>query len=87
VKHWNRLHSGLLYATSPRVDWASPLRRSFDVDLLRYATCGGRLRVLAEVTQPVMVGLVLDSLGMPSEAPRAARARGPTELLAEASDE
>jgi len=63
------------------------LRRSFDVDVLRCATCGGRLRLLAEVTEPVMVGLVLDSLGMPGEAPRAARARIPTELLAEPSDE
>jgi len=87
VKHWNRLRGGLLYAASPRVDWASLLRRSFDVDVLRCAGCGGRLRVLAEVTEPAMVSLVLGSLGMPSEAPRAARARDPTELLGEPGDE
>jgi len=87
VKHWNRLHGGLLYAASPRVDWASLLRRSFDVDVLRCAGCGGRLRVLSEVTEPALVGLVLDSLGMPSEAPRTARARDPTDLLDEADVE
>ncbi len=40
-----------------------------------------RLRVLGEVTDPAMVRLVLESLGMPTEAPLVARARDPTELL------
>jgi hypothetical protein len=83
VKHWTRLLGGILYAASPRVDWPTLLRRSFEVDVLSCPSCGGRLRVLGEITEPRMVGLVLDSLGMPSEAPRAARARDPTELLGE----
>jgi hypothetical protein len=81
VKHWNRLLGGSLYAASPRVDWASLLRRSFEVDVLACANCGGRLRVLGEVTEPAMVRLVLDSLAIPTDAPRVARARDPTELL------
>jgi len=83
VKHWTRLLGGILYAASPRVDWPTLLRRSFEVDVLSCPSCGGRLRVLGEITEPGMVGLVLDSLGTPSEAPRAARARDPTELLGE----
>jgi len=83
VKHWNRLLGGMLYAASPRVDWASLLRRSFEVDVLACPGCSGRLRVLGEVTDPPMVRLVLDSLGMPTDAPRVARARGPTEWLGE----
>jgi hypothetical protein len=82
VKHWNRLLGGLLYAASPRVDWANLLRRSFDVDVLACPACSGRLRVLGEVTEPAMVRLVLESVGLPTEAPRAARARDPTDLLA-----
>jgi hypothetical protein len=39
--------------------------------------------VLGEITEPGLVGLVLDRLGMPAEAPRVARARDPTELLGE----
>jgi hypothetical protein len=70
VKHWNRLLGGALYAASPRVDWASLLRRSFDVDVLACSSCGGRLRVLGEITEPAMIRLVLDALGMPTEAPR-----------------
>jgi hypothetical protein len=83
VKHWNRLLGGVLYAASPRVDWASLLRRSFEVDVLACPGCGGRLRVLGEVTDPAMVRLVLESLGMPTDAPRVARARDPTEWLGE----
>jgi hypothetical protein len=83
VKHWRRLLGGLLYATSPRVDWPTLLHRSFEVDILSCPSCGGRLRVLGEVTERAMAGLVLDALGMPSDAPRAARARDPTELLGE----
>jgi hypothetical protein len=83
VKHWSRLLGGLLYAASPRVDWPTLLRRSFDVDVLSCSICGGRLRVLGEITEPGLVGLVLDRLGMPAEAPRVARARDPTELLGE----
>jgi Putative transposase/Transposase zinc-binding domain len=81
VKHWNRLLGGLLYAATPRVDWATLLRRSFEVDVLQCARCGGRLQVRGEVTDPGIVRLVLESLCMPTEAPRAARARDPTELL------
>ena len=37
--------------------------------------------MLGEVTEPAMVRLVLESLGMPTDAPRVARAPAPTELL------
>ena len=81
VKHWDRLLGGALYAATPRVDWASLLRRSFQVDVLECPTCHGRLRVLGEVTAPAMVRLVLESLRVPTDAPPIARARDPTELL------
>jgi hypothetical protein len=87
VRHWERLLSGALYAATARVDWATLLHRSFDVDVLACAQCGGRLRVLGEVTDAVAVRLVLESLGLPTDAPRAARARDPTDLLAEQSSD
>lgn len=86
VAHWGRLLGGVLYAATSRVAWATLLRRSFDVDVLACARCGGRLRVLGQVTEPAAVRLVLESLGLPTEAPRAARARDPTELLAERAE-
>jgi hypothetical protein len=83
VRHWDRLLQGRLLAHSPRVDWATLLRRCFAVDVLECAKCHGRLRMLGEVTEPALVSLVLESLALPTEAPRAARARDPTELLGE----
>jgi hypothetical protein len=81
VKHWGRLLGGLLYAASPRVDWATLLRRSFEVDVLRCPSCGGRMRVLGEITGSSLVSPILESLAISTDAPRAARARDPTELL------
>jgi len=81
VRHWQRLLGGVLYATAPRVDWASLLRRSFEVDVFNCPSCGGRLRVLDEITDPATARLVLESLGMSTEAPEPARARDPTEFF------
>jgi hypothetical protein len=81
VPHWQRLLGGRLLAPPVRVDWARLLQRTFEVDVLACSKCGGRLRVLGEVTEPAMVRLVLESLAMPTDAPRAARARDPTALL------
>jgi uncharacterized protein YbaR (Trm112 family) len=81
------LLGGLLCAASPRVDWPTLLRRSFDVDVLECPSCRGRLRVLGEVTERTMVRLMLDRLGMPTNAPRAASARDPTGLLCEVTDD
>jgi hypothetical protein len=81
VQHWDRLLGGLLYATAPRVDWATLLRRSFATDVLECPKCHGRLRVLAVITEREPVRRVLAHLGMPTEAPSIARARDPTDDL------
>jgi len=41
---------------------------------------------VGEVTEPALVRLVLDSLGMPAGGPPVARARDPTELLGEEAE-
>jgi hypothetical protein len=79
VQHWDRLLGGVLYAASPRVEWAALLRRSFDVDVTVCAKCGGRVRVLAVITEPDSARRILAHLGMAMEAPPVARARDPTD--------
>ena len=64
VSHWNRLRSGALLATSPRVDWASLLRRTFDADVLECPKCAGRLRVLGVVDEPDVVRAFLNELAI-----------------------
>jgi hypothetical protein len=51
--------------------------------VLQCAQCGGRLRLLGEVTDPAVIRLVLEAVGLPTDALRAARARDPTALLGE----
>jgi hypothetical protein len=70
---------GALYAATPRVDWASLLRRSFEVDVLQCPRCQGRLRVVAVITEREPVRRILAHLGVPTEAPPLARARDPTD--------
>jgi hypothetical protein len=79
VQHWDRLLGGLLYATSPRVDWASLLRRSFSVDVLECPKCHGRLRIVAVITEREPIRRILAHLGMATEAPPLAHARDPTD--------
>jgi hypothetical protein len=84
VRHWDRLLGGALYAATPRVDWATLMRRSLDVDVLACAKCGGRLRVLAVITEREPVRRILAHLGLDTEAPPLARARDPTDGLEQA---
>jgi hypothetical protein len=79
VRHWDRLLGGVLYAASPRVDWATLLRRSLGVDVLQCPKCNGRLRVIAVITERESVGCILAHLGLPTEATPPARARDPTD--------
>ena len=71
----------MLYAATPRVEWAALLRRSFDVDVMQCPKCGGRLRVVAVITEREPVRRILAHLGLPTEAAPPARARDPTDDL------
>jgi hypothetical protein len=65
IRHWERLHSGALLAASPRVDWPTLMRRTFDTDVLACPKCDGRLRVIAIVDDRTKARAILDELGFP----------------------
>jgi len=69
----------LLGATTPKpwLDWATLLRRTYDLDALA-CPCGGRLRFFALVTERDAIVPLLESLGLPTTPPVRARARSPT---------
>jgi hypothetical protein len=71
----------MLYAVTPRIDWARLLRRSLDVDALRCPRCDGRLRVLAIITEREPIERILSHLEMPTAPPPLARARDPSDDL------
>jgi hypothetical protein len=70
------LGAGITPSVGPRIDWASPLRRIYLEDVLA-CPCGGRRRVVADVTERDAVVAILEHLGLPSCPPPIARARSP----------
>jgi hypothetical protein len=50
------------------------------VEVLRCPGCGGRRRIVAAITQGPVIRAILESLGLPSQAPVVALARGPPDL-------
>ncbi len=76
-KHLARLAGGTLLAATPRIDWARLLRRTFEVDVLSCPSCGGRLRLIAEITDPAVISKILEHLDEPTSGPPLARARAP----------
>lgn len=43
-----------------RLSWAERLKRVFDIDISLCPRCGGRLRVIAEITDPAVIRTILD---------------------------
>ncbi len=64
-------------ASRRRFDWATLLKRVFAIDVLECRRCGGRLRVIACITDPDVASAILTSLDLPTTAPILAPARAP----------
>lgn len=62
-----------------RVPWADLLRRVFALDVLACPDCGGKLRILAFITEAAVARRILDCLGLESTTPPLARAQAPPE--------
>jgi hypothetical protein len=58
-----------------RITWADLLKRVFEVDALRCPACGGRMRLIAAITDPSVARQILECLALPSRAPPLAPAR------------
>lgn len=57
--------------------WAELLQRCFSIDVLSCPTCGGRMRLVALVTEPKSIRRFLRGLGEPTLPPVREPARGP----------
>ncbi|RKZ11980.1 hypothetical protein DRQ32_04675, partial [bacterium] len=56
-------------ALKRRIPWAEFLQRVFEVDALACPKCGGRMRVLSAITDPIVAARILRCLALPSRAP------------------
>ena len=60
-----------------RLPWAALLARVFALDVTVCPDCGGRLRLIAALTDPVSVRGYLHGVGLPTEPPPLLPARAP----------
>jgi len=58
-----------------RYSWADLLQRVFEVDALYCSRCGGRMRVLAAITEAEVAQRILACLALPTRAPPLAASR------------
>lgn len=72
IAHWERLLGGELYAPLSRLDWATLLRRTFDVDVKHCCNCGARMTVRAVVTDTSSIAKLLAALRRSRDPPVAA---------------
>jgi hypothetical protein len=72
------LGAGIVRPAFARIDWASLLRRIYLEDVLA-CPCGGRRRLVDDITDQATIVETLAKLGLPTEAPPLARARAPTD--------
>jgi hypothetical protein len=67
-------------ASRNRLLWAALLARVFAIDVTKCPRCGGRLRLVAAITDAASAKRYLDHTGLPSEVPVLAPARAPPQL-------
>ncbi len=67
------------------VAWAELLRRTFGLDVLACADCGGRLRLVATIADPRVIARILAHLGLPLEPPCPVPPRQPSWLSRDAT--
>ncbi|MFO0756415.1 MAG: hypothetical protein U0359_07985 [Byssovorax sp.] len=74
---WGRLQDGELLAKSRTIDWATMMERTWVLDAKKCARCGGRLRVLATITDPEVIKKIQDHLHVRSSPLVRAPPQGP----------
>jgi len=67
-------------ASKNRILWAALLKRTFRLDLETCPNCGGRMRIVAAITDRASIKRYLDGVGLPSAIPEIKPARPPPQM-------
>jgi hypothetical protein len=62
------------HSQAARMSWARLLKRVFAIDV-EHCVCGGELKIIAAIEDPVVIVRILRHLGLPARAPPRAPAR------------
>jgi len=60
--------------------WSELLKRSFAIDIMVCGACGGKMRFVSHLEEPVVVTRILGHLGLPTEAPKLFPPRAPPQI-------
>jgi len=60
-----------------RLSWSALIARTFNINLEKCSLCGGKMKIVAAVTDPASVRRYLEGTGQASEPPTLAPARAP----------
>ena len=63
--------------TKKRITWAQLLKRVFKIDMETCGSCGGKLKVIAAITETTVIKKILEHLGLPTKSPKIYPSRGP----------
>jgi hypothetical protein len=69
-----------------RLLWAALLARTFNLHMEKCPHCGGRMRLVAAITDEASIKRYLEGVGLPSEIPEIKPARPPPQLAFEYAD-
>ena len=65
------------HSAKSRISWARLLKRVFGIDIETCHLCGGQMRIIAAIEDPLVIKKILEHLGLPSRPPIPWPARGP----------
>jgi hypothetical protein len=57
--------------------WSELLKRSFAIDVMKCSACGGQMRLISHIEEPIVIARILGHLGLPQESPKIYPARAP----------
>jgi len=63
-----------VHANGATKHWAQRLKRVFDLDV-EHCTCGGKLKIIAAIEDPIVIVRILTHLNLPARAPPRAPVR------------
>jgi hypothetical protein len=61
----------------PNRSWSEMLKRSFAIDVMTCSACGGQMRLISHIEEPIVITRILGHLGLPQEAPKIYPSRAP----------
>ena len=64
------------FAASQLMNWATLLKRVFEIDLEHCPNCGSELKIIAAILEQPVIEKILMHLGLQARAPLRAPARG-----------